>query len=558
MAGIMIETSLGIVPLLLTFIAFAIPLLSLIIKNKVFYHVYALVFSLLALGFTAINYYLVNQVYRHPITYYFGGWPVPIGIAYTVDGIGSILGLLIGVDMFLIVLYSWWYMWREDGVEWYYTLLLLLEAAMLGIVYTGDLFNLFVMIELLAISAYGLVAFYRNRREAIEAAIKYSLIGATATTMFFLAIVYVYATYGTVNMADLALKARQPWICSDLAGACSFFGNISGTSYGNPILATAISIALALWAFTFKAAVFPNYFWLPDAHPEAPTPVSAALSGLVVKMGAYATLRLVYTIFGLNTLIDIPVAGGMSLRDIILYIVLILGAISAIIGSLVMIIQNDIKRILAYSTIAHLGIIFMAIGVGLHGSSNALIALAMTGIVLHIINHSFGKTLVFLVSGVYIKATGTRNILEMKGIGRLMPATSIALVIGLLHLLGVPPFGGFFSKLLIFNALMQAGLVVFAIILILSTAISMLGYMRIMVNIIIPPRPSKLIGKAHEHPLVVSVFGVLVAFIITIGILSVSGGIDYLSYLVGSAGTISGVEDYIRSATNSLSIYLGK
>ncbi|ABN70169.1 Membrane bound hydrogenase subunit mbhH [Staphylothermus marinus F1] len=541
------ETSLGIIPLLLTISAFVIPLLTLIIKKRIFYHIYAFIFGFLALIYTILNFNLVNIVYRKPIAYNFGGWIAPIGIIYIVDGLGSLLGLLVAIDMLIVIIYSWWYMRSEEGVEWYYTLLLLLEAAMIGIVYTGDIFNLFVMIELLAISAYGLVAFHRDRREAIEAAVKYSLIGATATTMFFLAIVFIYGTYGTVNMADLAVKSRSAWICAEAENVCKFFSIMSGNSYGNPILATAIAIAFALWAFTFKAAIFPNHFWLPDAHPEAPTPVSAALSGLVVKMGAYATVRIMYTVFGINSLIDVPSPSGVSLRDTLMFIIMLLGAISAIIGSLVMVIQNDVKRILAYSTIAHLGMIFMGIGAGLRGLNTTVLSLVIVAVTLHIINHSFGKTLAFLSSGIFIKATGTRNILQMRGVGRLTPITSTALIISLLHLLGVPPFGGFFSKLLLFNALMMSGQLVFALILILSTAISMLGYMRIIVNLIIPPRPSRLIGKVKENPISSFTLIVLVLIILGLGVWCLLGGIDYIEEIVGSTSTVKGILEYITS-----------
>ncbi len=552
----MIYTPLGIVPLMLTFAAFAIPLLTLIIKKEWFYHLYALVFSIIALCYAAENFWLVVYGVREPVSYLFGGWIAPLGIVYTVDGLGAVLGLLIGIDMVLIILYSIWYMRGEEGVEWYYTMLLLLESAMIGIVYTGDIFNLFVMIELLAISAYGLVGFYRHKKEAIEAAIKYALIGATATTMFFLSIVYIYGTYGTVNMADLAVKARLPWIIKYLSSAFTYFAQMSGTGYGNPIVATAIAIALALWAFTFKAAVFPNYFWLPDAHPEAPTPVSAALSGLVVKMGAYASIRFLYTIFGVGSLIDASAAGGWSLRDVILFIVLLLGAVSAMIGSLVMIIQNDIKRILAYSTIDHLGVIFMGIGVAMHNVSQAIVAIALTGVVLHVINHSFGKTLLFMASGVYIKNSGTRDITRMRGIGRLLPITSLVTVIGLLHLLGVPPFGGFFSKLLIYNALIGAGQVVFAIILIVSTAISMLGYMRIIVNLVLPPRPPELIGKAKEQIPAATILCILAGIIVAIGVFCLLGGINMLQAVVEPTTTLKGLIKYIQSTYSTYTSWI--
>ncbi len=542
-----VYVGLGLAPLILTIASFALPLISLVVGDrKWFYHVYGLVFGVVALVYALISYNMVVALGK-PIIYPFGGWPGPIGIVYEVDGLGAILGLLVAFDMLLVILYSWWYMWERDGVEWYYTLLLLLETGMLGIVYTGDIFNLFVMIELLAIAAYGLVAFHRSKKEAVEAAVKYSVIGATATTMYFLAIVFIYGTYGTVNMADLALKAR-PWLCLHDVDSCRYLELVSGTGYGNTLIATSIAMALALWAFTFKAAVFPNHFWLPDAHPEAPTPVSAALSGLVVKMGAYATLRFVYTLFGVNSTLDMVVS-GISLRDAILVVLLILGAISAILGALVMVIQDDIKRLLAYSTIAHLGIVFMGIGVGLSSVDVGIASIAITGVVLHIINHSFGKTLLFMASGVYIDAVDSRSINDMRGLGKLLPFTTFALILGLLHLLGIPPLGGFFSKLLIYNALMNSGLVVFAIILVLSTAISILGYMKVIVSLIVPARPTELIGRVKEHPLPVAVLFVIALIIVMLGIWSLSGGIDYLSSLLNSVVSIDGAREYINSMT---------
>ena len=222
-----------------------------------------------------------------------------------------------------------------------------------------------------------------------------------------------------------------------------------------------------------------------------------------------------------------------------------------------MVIQDDIKRLLAYSTIAHLGIIFMGIGVGLRNVGESIAALALTGVVLHIINHSFGKTLLFMASGVYIHAANSRNITSMRGLGKLLPLTTLTLIIGLLHLLGVPPLGGFFSKLLIYNALMNSGLVVFAIILVLSTAISILGYMRLIVSLVIPPRPVELMEKAKEHPLATSVLLVLAVLIVLIGITSLLGGIDYLEGLVGDTVKMKGVMEYIYSMVKTSTTLFG-
>lgn len=456
---------LGALTPMLASATFLLPLFSLRIKNRVFYHFYSMAFTTLALAVTAWGFIEVSNC--SILTYTFGGWPLPYGIAYRVDVASGLLALFTSVVMWFIVLYSVWYGKYIDDVVWYYTLLLGMELGLLGCLLTSDVFNLFVMFEVLSISAYGLVAYYRSRPDAVEAAMKYAFIGAVATTLYFISTVIIYSCYGTLNMVDLSIKAR---------GGEGF---LSDGFYGEAHLASAAAISLALWTFTFKSALFPNHFWLPDAHPEAPTPVSAALSGLVVNIGAYATLRFMYSIFGQGSIIDV-----YWFRTVVFTSIAVMASLSAVIGALLMLVQSDVKKFLAYSTISHIGLIYLGIASGLSGSSEATI-IGIEGSIYHIVNHGVGKALLFLATGILIAAAGSRNIEDLAGLGRRFPLISIAILIGVLHLAGVAPLGGFFSKLYLFSAYISVGIIPFALFLIVASAISLLGYVKFIYALIL-------------------------------------------------------------------------
>ncbi|MEM4906297.1 MAG: proton-conducting transporter membrane subunit, partial [Sulfolobales archaeon] len=241
--------TIGLTPPLMIAAAFTLPIFTLFVRRKAFYDMYALVVTTIALVLTAYNYYVILYVVKRPLVYPFGGWPPPVGIVYEVDALSAYFGVFIAAVMLMITIYSVWYLKGVSGYEWYYTLLLGLEAGMIGCVYTGDAFNLFVMLEVLSVSAYGLVVFYRMSHEAVEAGMKYSLIGAVATTVYFIALVFIYGSFGTLNMADIAYKSRS-------GGEFPY----SGMVVGNIHLASAIALALSMWAFTFKSAVVPNHF----------------------------------------------------------------------------------------------------------------------------------------------------------------------------------------------------------------------------------------------------------------------------------------------------------
>jgi len=443
-------------PVLVT-LAFITPLISKLVKSvRKLPFVIALVGGIYAVtASTVVFYYVILE--EKPLVYTYGGWPPHFGIVYEIDMFNGLIGILVAWVMLAIILYSGWYSRYLDDASWYFTLILGLEAGVLGCLYTGDAFNLFVMLEVLSISTYGLVAYHRNRAEAIEATAKYALIGALATTMYFLALVLIYSGYGTVNMAFLAL----------LASAIS-----------NPSLRylSLLAVSIALWTFTFKSAIFPSHFWLVDANPEAPHPISVALSGLVESVGVYAAGRFLYTIFRQGSVLA-------WYHDVILIVLVILGAISGVVCALMMLYQRDIKRLLAYSSISHTGIIYMGLFAGFLASSEAVKA-AMTGALVHTVSHVISKAVLFMSSGLFIEASNSRDLDEMRGVGRTYPLALVATIVSVLSLVGLVPFMGFYSKLLIVLGYVSAGSLLVPVLVVVITALSLPGYMKILASVV--------------------------------------------------------------------------
>ncbi len=542
----------GLIPVVLIGAAFTLPVFSLFIKSKRFYDVYAFVFSFLAFIMSLIVSVKATSSGR-PLIYPFGGWPPPIGVIYEVDAFSSLLGLLATSIMLLVVIYSWWYLEKSSGYVWYYALLLGLEGGMIGCLYTGDAFNLFVMIEVLSISAYGLVAFYRSRLIALEAAMKYAFIGAVATTMYFVALLFIYGAYGTLNMADIAIRVRT-------LPPTSLWGNVlvDEFSRNTSLLAVSAMVAtvLALWAFTYKAALFPNHFWLPDAHPEAPTPISAALSGLVVGVGVYAVIRWLYTIFGPDSLLGLVVVSNIAVRDALLYVLMVLGVVSSIMAALLMVVQVDVKRLLAYSTISHIGLMFMALSVGLSSVPESVRILALTATLYHLINHGVGKSLLFMSAGVLIEKSGTRYLSEWNGIGRKYPLATSALIIGAFNLIGIPPLGGFFSKLMMFQAFVNSNMMWLAIVLVVESVISLTAYIK-LINAAVYSKSAhsnssdsiENYPKSTLDPIAYMALWILALACVALGILYVTGYIpvNLFKYVYASLSS-NGTWNYINAA----------
>ncbi len=310
---------------------------------------------------------------------------------------------------------------RETGLDRYYPLLLTLIAGMVGVTVANDFFTLYVFWELMAISSYSLVSFRKWSWEAVEAGFKYLVMSTLGSLSALFGIALLYGLTGSLRF--------------DMIRASVFSG-------GNP--AATLSLAMIIIGFGVTAAVVPFHSWLPDAHPAAPTPISAVLSGVVIKTGVYAMLWSLFKVFT-------PLHYGFGA------ILMGLGALTMTFANVVAVMQSDVKRFLAYSSIANIGYIVTGMGLAAYVLNRypdqlSVAALALTGALFHVLNHALGKGLSFLSVGCYIVRAESREISELEGIGAKMPITTASLGIGLLNLAGVPPLSGFWSKLFIISA----------------------------------------------------------------------------------------------------------
>jgi len=358
---------------------------------------------------------------------------------------------------FLATIYSIGYMKRDTGLSFYYTLLLAMLSGMLGVVFSGDFFTLFVFWELMCVASYVLVAFRKEQWEPVEAGFKYLVMSAAGSASMFYGMAILYGLTGTLNFAQLS---------SVMTSEASDFW-----SY--------LSLTFILIGFGVKAAIFPLHMWLPDAHPAAPTPVSALLSGIMIKTGAYAIIRFLFMLFP---------ASLFSWQTALV----ILAVLTMTYGNLAALLQSDIKRLLAYSSIAQMGYVLFAI--------STATSYGLTAGLMHIMNHALMKGLLFLCAGAFIFRAETRSLEELRGIGHRMPITSIIFVIASLAISGIPPLNGFVSEFMIVFAGIDAHMLVFTVIMLINILLGFAYYLR-LIKIIVWSMPSGKLSSVKRAPL---------------------------------------------------------
>ncbi len=541
--------TVGLPTILPALVGFVLPILSLKIKSRRFYALITSLVSVTVWLMTGYNLVLIMESPGKVLTYAFGGWPPPLGIVYTIDFINTVLGFLTTTLFTFVSIYLFWYFERiESGYEWMSTLILLLLSGVLGCIYTGDIFNFFVMLEVLCISSYALVAFFRRRKWAIEASMAYSFIGALATTLFFFGVVVLYGSFGTVNIADLIVKVHgipaQAKYLSSWSGSCESFE----WCYGNAFISSALAVALMLWALNFEAGVFPNNYWIPSAYTEAPTPASALFAGIVDKVGSYGVIRIFFTLFtGFGSTLMFTL-GNIPFRDVVLIVLGLLGLVTGYMGAFLMIAQKDVKRLLSYSTISHIGIIFTALAAGLSYYDTYVISLSVAGMLLHMVTHALGESLLFLGLGTLATVRGSRNLDDLEGLGRRYPVLSASIVLGFLSLLGVIPLAGFFSKYLLFVALIKAGLTIHAVSIVLISGISAIGYFRVIYALLIK-QTTNLSGLSSKEATLPSLILIIMALtLLGLGLVFIHGNLlnTYIEYVSASI-SLDGVLNYVRA-----------
>lgn len=359
----------------------------------------------------------------------------PLNIGMALDGFSLFMLFTIFLVSFGVTLFSIDYMEHYTAKGTFYGLLMIMIGGMAGLVLSNDLFTMYVFLEVAAIASYGLVA-YGLGHDELEASFKYLMLSAVATAFLLIGIALIFGITGSLKLGDIANR---------------FAG-------GDLKWVLGICIGLFIFGFGLKAALVPFHSWLPDAHPSAPAPISAMLSGLLIKVsGVYALARVFLNVFGLSP----------ELGMVLMY----LGTISILVGAIIALGQNDIKRMLAYSSISQVGYIILGLGAGT--------PLAIMGALFHILNHALAKGLLFLNSGSIEHSTGTRSLDKMGGLGKKMPFTAASTVVGSLAVAGVPPLNGFWSKLFIIIGLLQAQKYGFALVAVLASIITLWYYILI-------------------------------------------------------------------------------
>ena len=392
--------------------------------------------------------------------YQVGGWSIPLGINMVLDGFSSLLLLAITAVGAAAMLFSTRYMEQYTAKPKYLTLFLLMVAGMNGVVLSGDIFNLYVFLEIASIASYALVGF-GGEHEELEASFKYMVLGSIASAFVLFGIALVYGNTGSLNMAYIARAIQETGMNAGLAFALSLF--VAG--------------------FGLKAALVPFHAWLPDAHPSAPAPISAMLSGVLIKaLGIYALTRLIFNVFG----VSIPVG----------WVLIALGILSMVAGGLLAIGQWDFKRLLAYSSISQVGYVVLGIGLGTvllaKGASVAWASLAILGGLFHLVNHSVYKSLLFLTSGAVEMATGTRQMRDMGGLADRMPVTRATCTVASASIAGVPPFPGFWSKLILVIAAVQAGFYWIAVAIVCVAVCTLIMYLKVQRYVFLGELPDRL------------------------------------------------------------------
>lgn len=437
------------------------------------------------------------------LTYSVGAWKPPVGIGMVLDGLTVFMLVTVNLVAFCIVVYSVNYMERFTAKWKFYTLFFLMVGGMNGVVITGDMFNLFIFLEIAAIASYALVAFGTERHE-LEAAFKYAIMSTVGSLFILLGIALLYSYTSTLNMADMANILAQKGI-----------GNV-----------TLMVSVLFLMGFGLKAALVPFHAWLPDAHPSAPAPISAMLSGVLIKsLGIYALCRIFYNVIGVSPTIS--------------SILMFLGALSMVAGVLLAIGQWDFKRLLAYHSISQVGYIVLGIGLGT--------PLGILGGLFHLFNHSVFKSLLFLNSGAVEYSTGTRDLQNMGGLASRMPVTGTTTLVASISIAGIPPFNGFWSKLIIIIALVQDGRFVYAFLAVLASILTLASFMKVMKYAFFGKLRENL-SRIKEVPFFMKLsMATLAFFCLVCGILLLPGVNEVF---------LQGAKDVLLEGTESLAVIL--
>jgi len=379
-----------------------------------------------------------------PLRYAMGNWTPPTGIEFVMDSLAAYMVVVILFMGVLAVIYAGRSLaFEAPGKSTYaYPAMVLVLAGLTGMCLTGDIFNLYVFLEIAALAAYALLAI--GSRGAAVATFRYLLVGAVAGSFYLIGAAYLYFSTGTLNMADLYVRLPE-------------------LMESRTIISAAIFMVVGL---AVKMALFPMHFWLPDVYTHAPSAVTGLIAPIMTKVSAYAIIRLFLDVFPPGMFTEaIPLASTIGW----------LSAGGILFGSVMAVAQTDYRRMLAYSSVGQVA--YVGLGIGLANP------LGMIGGLLHILNHALMKGALFMIGGIVRHRTGATRVADMAGTGRLMPWTMAAFVIAALSMVGIPPTAGFFSKWYLILGALDGGRTVWLIVILLSSLLTAIYFFRMVEQI---------------------------------------------------------------------------
>ncbi|MEM4829253.1 MAG: proton-conducting transporter membrane subunit [Zestosphaera sp.] len=468
----------SLIPFICLMLAALVPLTSMV-ANKKLSNLIALLGSIIIFTIALRLFMVIESV--GVAVYRFGGFPAPLGVVYVFDQFNSFLAVSVSFALVLTVVYVVVF---ESSEHKYllYSLIYLLMAGVYGCLFTGDVFNFYVSIELAAMSSYALTGFYRGRK-AVRAAIIYGIAGTAITSFLLLACFILYGSYGTLNIADIALKSRN----------VNLEVEFSGGVFGDILLPSKISLALITWIFLFKSGIIPNHFWLPEAYLVAPLPAIVLFTTSADILGIYGIVRLYYLVFSEGSLIS-------DFRATMLGVLFFLGTVSAVIASMLVANQRTIRKLIAYSSISQFSLSLLGVASGT--------AEGLSGSILHLVVNGLGDASVLYSVGI-LKYYSSNPV---KGGKRkiILSLARVTLIVGLINLFGVIPIvPGFWSKALLVLGLVKAGMTVATIAVLASTGLCAIGYFSTLMKILQKYRSTNNLndsGSKHDIAVVASIF----------------------------------------------------
>jgi multicomponent Na+:H+ antiporter subunit D len=468
-----------------------IPLLSAFLVNMVGLVNRQYCFPAAILGilgsFTASVITLIRVMENGVISYRLGGWPPPFGIEYVIDHFNGLVLVTVSFVSLLAVLFSKESVKKElpEKIPQFYTLFVLLVTGLLGMTVTGDAFNLYVLLEISALTGYALIAMGDNR--ALVASFNYVILGTIGASFYLLGVGHLYIMTGSLNMANLL---------SILPGLYSL----------NVVF---IALLLTLVGTWIKMAFFPMHGWLPNAYTYAPSAAGCLVAPLVTKVSVYIMIRLMLSVFS-----PLYVYSIIGLSETIVW----MAVIAIISGSILALAQTDFKKMLTYLIVAEVG--YMVGGAWLASSAG------LTGAILHIVNDALMTLCLFLFAGIVFYKRGGQQLKDLAGLYKKMPVTMAAFTVGALSMIGVPPTAGFFSKWYLILGAIDAGRYHFMAALLISSLVNAILFFRVIEIAYFEPKVNHHGGEAEmvlidEAPLSMLVPLIFVALcLIVIGLYS--------------------------------------